>query len=181
MGKENAFSMVEIMVAMTLFAVIGAAFIAVYLTGDRLVRQGLSLANIQAIGRIGMEKMERYLRTATSATVLGGGDQLSFVVDTNGNPYSPNYVTESLVFDTGDGDESSAADNTVTYDPNTAAAGDEVVIMSNVRRLSGNTVFSVSGKVVSIRLMVSDVIPAYASATYSGSDVSLSTDVYMRN
>ena len=139
-----------------------------------------------------MEKMERYLRMGTSTpTILAGGDQINFTVDTNGNPSSTNLVPRSLTFSTGDGDESTAADNTMTYDPNTAVSGDQVIIMTNVRRSStGNAIFAfgndpVTGqpntKIITMSLRVSDVIATYSSSTYNGTDQDISTNIYLRN
>lgn len=178
---SDGFSLVEVLVALTLFSLIGASLVAAYLTADRLVRQGLSLAMVQSQGRLGMEKIERSMRMGTSASVSGGGDQITFVVDVNGNPSSPNYVTRTLIFDTGDGSESTASDNVLTYDPDTSVAGDQQTVMKNIRRMPGNNIFSVSGKVVTVKLRVSDVIAAYNSATYSGSNVDISTQVKLRN
>ena len=178
---DAGFSVLEIMIATAIMALIGSSFVAAYLTGDRLVRQCLSLATVQAEGRLGMEKMERELRMATSASVAAGGDQITFVVDLNGNPSAPNYVTRTLIFSAGDGNEATPADNVLTYDPNTSVAGDEQTVMKNIRRMPGYNIFSVNGKVVTIKVRISDVIPTYQSATYSGSNVDISTQVRLRN
>ncbi len=180
-GTAAGFGVLELLITVSLFAFIGAAFIAAYLTADRLVRQGLSQTKIQSFGRIGMEKIERYVRGATSAVILSGGDQVQFVVDTNANPLSQNLVTRSLTFSTGDGDETTANDNTLIYDPNILVAGDEEVVMTNVRKITGSNIFSVSGKMITVNLRTFDVIPAYQEGTYTGSSVEVRTQIYMRN
>ncbi len=83
---------------------------------------------------------------ANSATVSSGGDQIDYVVDTNGDPDNPNLVTRSLYYVNLDADEDTTSDNSLVYDPDTSSAGDESILMLCVRRISGEQIFSVSGQ-----------------------------------
>ena len=162
---ENAFSVVEVLIAATILGVIGGAVVASTMMANRLVWQGLSLTELQSQARIGMEKIERYLRMAKSATVSSDGAVITFTVDVSGTT-----VTRTLTFSSG----------TLTYDPGQGKSVETV--MTKVELMPGKTsVFDVSGKLITMNLRLSDVVPAFQSATYSGSNLDLSTKVYMRN
>jgi len=163
------FSILEVLIAAAILTLVGTSMVAAYLTGERWVRLGLELANVQSIGRDGTEKILQNMRMAQSASVSGGGDQIQFVVDLAGNPDSPTLVTKSYSFSNG----------AMTYGP--GGGGSTQVIMTNAGRIPGSNIFSVNGKVVTVNVRVSDVIETFRSATYSGTNLDIRFQVTMRN
>ena len=175
--KNSGFTLVELAIASTILLIVLEAMFSLFWTTENLYEQGKLLSDAQAISRIGMEKLERYLRMGLSATLVSS-DQITFTFDTSANPDSPTLVTRSLYFSSGaDADESTPEDNGLVYDPNTSTTGDEQTIMTNARRMPGNSVFSISGKVVTVKLRI-----VKRNLTYNVTvNLDLSTNVRLRN
>jgi len=175
--EKKGFTLVEMAIASTILLIVLEAMFSLFWTTENLYEQGKLLSDAQAIGRIGMEKLERDLRMGLTATLVSA-DQITYTFDTSANPDSPTLVTRSLYFSTGaDGLESTSADNGLVYDPNTSVTGDEQTIMTNVRRIPGSNVFSVSGKLVTVNIRVVKINSTYNVTV----NLDLTTIVRLRN
>ncbi len=175
--KTEGFTLIEVMIASAILLIALESLFSVFWSTQLLVDRGTASNDMQAVGRIGMEKLERNLRMGITPTILAGGDQINFTFDTSANPDSPTLVTRSIYFSSTDGIESTADDNYLVYDPNTSYSGDEETIMNNVRRPSGGVIFSVSGKVVTVKVRLEKSLAFYGSSE----TIDVDSTVRMRN
>lgn len=134
------------------------------MTSQRLLTVGLLQSRAGLAARTAIERVERAVYPCKTATV--SSDRLNLVEDTAHNPYSPSDVNKAVYVSGG----------ALIYDPNTAVAGNEITLATNVARIGTQNYFSVSGKAVTINFRVqltSSIVPTQSA--------DVSTVIYLRN
>lgn len=83
-SKRAGFSMIEILIALTLFAILSASALQMAITGSGAYRLGVAVANLEMRTGRAVERIVRELYTAESASLTpanpNGGDSLTFSV-----------------------------------------------------------------------------------------------------
>lgn len=165
--KNKGFSLVELMVAMSIMLVIFGVVASTYLVTQRLWRGGFTQIALQSTGRVALDKITKNLRPATTVTILDNGDKIRFVTD-------PNRTYSSAADDITC--EYYISGTNIMYDPNTVIPGNEAVLLRNVSKESVIPFFQVSGNlaVITFKVYKNDAI----YGTYWSS---LTTSINMRN
>ena len=87
--RDDGFSLVEVLVAMSLFGVLGSLLLGLALGTSRVTEDVRSLTNVNEESRLAMERMVRELRQARSITAVtlppASTTSLTFWTDFNGN------------------------------------------------------------------------------------------------
>ena len=165
--KEKGFTLIELMVSMSIMLIIFGVVTSTYLITQRLWRGGFTQIAFQSTGRVALDKITRNLRPATAATIVDNGDKIRFVTDPN-RTYS--NASDDITC------EYYISGTNIMYDPNTVISGDEAVLLRNVSKESAIPFFQVSGNlaVITFKVYKNDAI----YGTYWSS---LTTSINMRN
>jgi len=165
--KEKGFTLIELMVSMSIMLIIFGVVTSTYLITQRLWRGGFTQIALQSTGRVALDKITRNLRPATAATIVDNGDKIRFVTDPN-RTYS--NASDDITC------EYYISGTNIMYDPNTVISSDEVVLLRNVSKESAIPFFQVSGNLAVITFKVYKNDAVYG--TYWSS---LTTSINMRN
>jgi len=154
----------ELLIASTILLIIVLAIFSAFLTTQRLLAGGLLQSRAVGEARTAVERVERAVYPCKSASV--SADRLNLVEDTNHNPYSPSDVNKAVYVSGG----------ALIYDPNTAVAGNEITLATDVTRIGTQNYFAVSGKAVTVNFRV-----RLTSTIVSTQSADVSTVIYLRN
>ncbi len=169
----RGFTLAEIMVAISIFAIIMAGLLSVFTMSMQAWKEGSRDLSLQSSGRLIIEKIVRGpggrfgLREAAEddVTVDEDGKGISFLVDRNNPPtYDKLDDTEVRIY---------LENDSIMYDPSTEISGDEVPLMSFGR--VEDVQFQIDGKAVNVDLWMRET-----SATTNPSQVKFQTKVFLR-
>jgi len=165
--KNKGFTLVELMVTMSIMLVIFGVVTSTYLITQRLWKGGFTQIALQSTARVALDKIARNLRSATAAAVLDSGDKIRFVTD-------PNRTYDNAADDITC--EYYVSGTNIMYDPNTAISGNESVLLRNVSKESATPFFQTSNNLAVITFKVYK-----DEALYGAHWSSMTTSVNMRN
>jgi hypothetical protein len=98
-------TLVEVLVAGSLIALVVGALCEMYLVGQKLAKRVGAQATAWQMANLGMERMAAIIEQGVSATVVGGGGELEMTLpidrDANGN-YLPRLVGAGLAYGNGE-------------------------------------------------------------------------------
>lgn len=95
--RNRGITLIELMIAMALVIIAMAGISVMYLAGQRLVEGGLRQVDIQKDAQIVGERITRWIRPATSVSVLDSGDRLDIIVPLSID--EDDTVTRSIYYD----------------------------------------------------------------------------------
>jgi len=165
--KEKGFTLVELMVAVSIMLVVFGATASTYLVTQKLWKGGFTQITFQSTGRAALEKITHNLRSATGAIILDNGNKIRFTTDPN---RTYNNALDDITC------EYYISNTNIIYDPNTGVSGDEKVLLGNAYKESNIPFFQIAGNftVITFKVYKSD-------ALYGTHWLSMTTSVNMRN
>lgn len=110
-GCARGFTLVELMVAMLLGAVVIAGVISVFLTNQQVYRTNRGLSDVQASARIAFELMARDIRAA-GLTGCGNSARIANVVNNGATNWYTNWGTPVIGYTSGQKDPASGTGGT---------------------------------------------------------------------
>lgn len=179
--KNSGFTLVEVMVATGIFLFAVSITFSVMLTSLRMDRNTQSEAILHQQGakilnRIVMGEQGKFgLLKASLSSISISPDQtgISFSADTNSTftVSTADDVAMSFSYSDADGDPATYEDNTVVFDPDTAVAGNELTVGTNVAGIQ----FSQAGGVITVVLRLAETVNGQTEF------LRLSRDIWVRN
>ena len=133
-ADRAGFTLLEAVFAAALFGLVMVAVFAAFSTATRLARAGVSQVRFTAQGRVAAQKITRIIEEAKA--VGASSNALNLV--------TLGFGSSRIYFDSGDGDVSSVADNTLVYVPVVGATGGVETLCTHVSPVAGTPMFSVS-------------------------------------
>ncbi len=97
--KRAGFTIIELMIASSILLIALASISIVYLSGERLMYSGINQADVQRKAQILGGNITRWIRPASSVTVMNNGDMLEIVVPLSIDPDSD--VTRRIYYEDG--------------------------------------------------------------------------------
>jgi Tfp pilus assembly protein PilW len=165
--KNKGVTLVELVVSIGIMLIVFSLISTTYLTTQRLWKGGFLQVMFQSSGRIGLDKISRNLRSATSAATLDNGDRVRFVLDPNRTPGDSSDDVTCEYYITG---------TNVMYDPDILVSSNEVTLLNNVIRESAVPFFQISGNLIVVTYKVFNT-----NILYGTHWASMSTSINMRN
>jgi prepilin-type N-terminal cleavage/methylation domain-containing protein len=165
--REKGFTLVELMVSMSIMLIISGVVASTYMITQKLWKGGFTQISFQSTGRFALDKIASNLRPAIAASHLDNGDRIRFTLDPNRtyNDASDDITCEYYVSGTD-----------IIYDPDINISGNELTILRNVYKESNLQFFLVSGNFAVITFKV------YKNeALYGAHWSSMTTSVDMRS
>lgn len=135
--RTRGITLIELMIAMALLIVATTGISVMYLAGQRLVEGGLRQVDIQRDAQMAGERITRWIRPATSVSVLDSGDRLEMVVPLSID--EDDVVTRSIYYD----------DEKIYYDSDINDNNPVVEVASGVFR-TRNDIFELDNNIVDI-------------------------------
>lgn len=167
MKNREGFSLVELMIAISLALVVFSIVWGTYITMQKLFPGGITQVALQSYGRSSLGRIANTIRTATDASVNSGGDTLTITLD-------PNQTYTNL------GDDITAqysvSGTDIIYDPDTSVSGDDRVILENVQAETGIPFFQESQDLIVVTFKVTKTSPLLGTQ-----NCSLSTTIKVRS
>ncbi|MBU1853487.1 MAG: prepilin-type N-terminal cleavage/methylation domain-containing protein [Candidatus Omnitrophica bacterium] len=165
--KNKGFTLVELIIAFGIMIIISGLIFTTYLATHRLWRGGFTQTTFQSRGRITLSDIARYLRSATDATILAGGDRVRFDTDPNNTPSTLGDDMTSSYYLSG---------TDIIYDPDVSVSDDEATLLRNVYKEQAIPLFQKSGDIIVITFKIYN-----SDAVYGTHWSSMSTSIKMRN
>jgi len=185
--QQAAFTLVELMVAMGVAAIVLGSVAAFSITGMRTVEHIATQATMtQNIGEThGL--LSENIRSAVSMAVTQGGNRLILrfdenpAVDSNGDgiPYNDTNRTARFNFLDGDGSDSTITNNSFVFIRDTSQSNEvKVLLSSGVRKLPGLPIFATVGTNGMLRINLGVVDNAGGKQNQT---IELKTTMILRN
>ncbi len=127
------FSLTEVLVATVLSGVVLAGVFSAFSYASRATRAGCYQVQFTSMARLASQKLGRYIEAGKAVGLASNGLDIMTI----------NLKCARIVFDDGDGDISSVADNCLVYDPDISVTGDEKVVCTHVSPIAGEAMFSI--------------------------------------
>ncbi|MBN1492704.1 MAG: prepilin-type N-terminal cleavage/methylation domain-containing protein [Candidatus Omnitrophica bacterium] len=159
--NENGFSLIELMMAIAIFAVVVIATGQTYFLFQEYWLNASREVSCQARGRTFLDEVGRTIRNSSGVAVSNTSTTSTMQIATIDGPIAEYVFT--------------IADEAITYDDNISSANDEVMVLNNVVELGDDPVFAREGdRRVNINFRVMDPDTSDNDG-YQGSDFSLTT------
>lgn len=139
--RDRGVTFIELMIAMALVIIAMAGISVMYLAGQRLVEGGLRQVDIQKDTQIVGERITRWIRPATSVSVLDSGDRLDIIVPLSID--EDDTVTRSIYYD----------DEKIYYDSDINDGDPAIEVASGVFK-TRDDVFELDSNIVDIEFGV---------------------------
>jgi len=131
-GRSAAgFTLVEVMIAVSIFIVLIAMAIAAYTSTMRFASEGSTHVNFIDTARAAEQQILKYVQAGGAVGVEAEAIRL----------YMPDDTIARIKFEDDDGDPQTVADNRLVYDPNESVANNDVEICREVSPIDGEPMF----------------------------------------
>ena len=169
-GKQNGFTLVEALIAGSLMLLLVLMVTSTMLESLKSTKAGTSQVQYLSNARIAQEKIMKIVNDGWLLKAINSGSQLLVQYD----PVGDKTIVQGLIwYQDQDNNVNTTANNLLWYDPNRVVAGDERILLRNVRPLGTNAIFTVvnSGRgagTARFRFHVGDSSAEYGKFSASG-------------
>ena len=169
-GKQNGFTLVEALIAGSLMLLLVLMVTSTMLESLKSTKAGTSQVQYLSNARIAQEKIMKIVNDGWLLKAINSGSQLLVQYD----PVGDKTIVQGLIwYHDQDNNVNTTANNLLWYDPNRVVAGDERILLRNVRPLGTNAIFTVvnSGRgagTARFRFHVGDSSAEYGKFSASG-------------
>lgn len=169
-GKQNGFTLVEALIAGSLMLLLVLMVTTTMLESLKTTKAGTSQVQYLSNARIAQEKIMKIVNDGWLLKAINNGSQLLVQYD----PVGDKTIVQGLIwYQDQDNNVNTTANNLLWYDPNRVVAGDERILLQNVRPLGTNAIFTVvnSGRgagTARFRFHVGDSSTEYGKFSASG-------------
>lgn len=139
-GNKKGFTLVEALIAGTLMLLLVLMVTSSMLESLKSTKAGTSQVQYLSNARFAQEKIMKIVNDGWILSTINSGAQLLIQTD----PVGDNSIVQSLIwYQDQDNNSNTTANNFLWYDPNRVVAGDERILLRNVRPLGTNAIFTV--------------------------------------
>lgn len=171
--RIRGFTILEFLIAMVILYLTVSGIYYLYEVMSVYVKGGTALLSVNASGRNSVERMIRFIRQANMISIQDSGNRIEVRYDENNPPTKSTLDDTNIAFyyNNGDGKDSTLGDNRIYFDPDNAQNTANTILVSNVRKIGANSIFSLSDNyTVNINYKIED---PYSPDGYQAQDISI--------